>query len=272
MTMADYFNFEEAFDFDPDLLVRVLRGKLAGVIFRKLITPDICQQIVANFWASSALRKRTDAVPASYVGTFHYGKALETYLLESESTREGVGRLFEGTKNVVQKLLGELGEQLKKEEVDLRLARYQGRSAGAMLVRSWQNDGKFSLNPHEDGAQLRTTLQAGFEIEKVAAYSPVAANFCLANSESGGELHFWNWKPTDDDRRRLGLLETGYPYPPELLENIDRMVIPIRTGDAYFFNGGHIHAVGTKASSGSLRLTISFLMGFSDPNTVIYWT
>ena len=93
-------------------------------------------------------------------------------------------------------------------------------------MRSWCDSGNFALEPHDDAAQLKTQLQAGFEISKTLDYTPVAVNICLQNGE-GGALHYWNYEPDNNARKSLGLVETGYPYPVELLEPFDRIKLRV---------------------------------------------
>jgi hypothetical protein len=93
---------------------------------------------------------------------------------------------------------------------------------------------------------------------------------CLENA-GAGELHYWNIVPDAETRARLGLEETGYPYPVESLEGIEKLVVQIRPGDIYCFSGRQVHAVAAPEADG-YRSTISYLMGFRDPKTVIYWS
>ena len=55
-------------------------------------------------------------------------------------------------------------------------------------------------------------------------------------------------------------------------EYVDKLELAVRPGDAYFFNGLLVHAVRSSAQPGERRSTISLLMGFKDPLTVIHWT
>ena len=250
--------------------VKVMRGEVAGVIFRGAISAETCERVKKNFWASPMLRKRGDAVPAYYLGTYHYAKELDLYLQEAEASRAALQEVFDGTENFYSRIMGGVAGILRQQGVALRAAEHQGRKAGEFVMRSWSASGNFALAAHDDGAQLTAKKQAGFEIQQVVVNPLAAVNLCLENGE-GGELVYWNVEPDMATRRALGVEETGHPYAAELLNDFPKIELPIRTGDAYFFNGKLVHAV--KASRlGQHRSTISLLMGFKDPQTAIYWT
>lgn len=268
---SEYFKIDAFRNIDLDAIYRALTAQVAGGIFKGVLSKNACQKISDNFWDSPSLRQRSDGVPAYYVGTYHYKKAMDVYLAEAEKTRADVKSLFMETEDFLENLLTSLRAYLAEKGIALRLAQYEGAPAGEYLMRSWCDSGNFALEPHDDGAQLKTELQSGFEIAKTLDYTPVAVNICLQNG-AGGDLHYWNYEPDDNARAKLGLLETGYPYPVELLSPFESMQVPIEQGDVYFFNGANIHAVSSQTCKETYRSTISFLMGFIDPKTVIYWT
>ena len=268
----EYFRINEFTKLDPREIVRVMRGEVAGCIFRGAMAPELCTGVTENFWASPELRQRGDAVPAYYVGTYHYAKLLSDYVNEAGQTREALHALFEGHRNVFQELMDQVADELAKTGVALRVAEHEGRSAGEFVVRAWSGDGTFALAAHDDAAQLSAQAQAGFEIQEVARNPLAAANMCLQNGAAGGQLFYWNMEPDATTRKTLGIEETGYPYQPEWLQKFDCIELDIRPGDIYFFNGKLIHAVQAQAAAGEFRSTISFLMGMKDEQTAIYWT
>jgi hypothetical protein len=268
----EYFRINEFTTIDPREIVRVMRGEVAGCIFRGAMAPDLCQGVTKNFWASPELRQRGDAVPAYYVGTYHYAKTLQTYVSEADQTREALHALFDGHRNVFQELMDQVAAELASSGVTLRVAEHEGRAAGEFVVRAWSGGGSFALAAHDDAAQLSAPAQAGFEIQQVAGNPLAAANMCLQNGAAGGQLFYWNIEPDVPTRRALGLEETGYPYQPEWLDQFDCIELDIRPGDIYFFNGKLIHAVQAQAAEGEFRSTISFLMGIKDDQTALYWT
>lgn len=267
----DYFKIGEFTRLDPVEIVRVMRGEVAGCIFRGVMDPKLCQRICDNFWKSPHLRQRGDAVPAYYIGTYHYAKELDVYFREAADTAAALHEVFDGGRNVFADLMTALRGELARDQVGVRVAANNGRAAGEFVVRSWSAAGQFSLAAHDDAAQLTAKRQRGFEIQELGGAALTAVNMCLQNG-SGGNLVYWNIEPDVATRRQLGIEETGYPYQAEWLNDFDRIDLPIHAGDIYFFNGKLIHAVQAQAEPGVYRTTVSFLMGFKDPKTVIYWT
>jgi hypothetical protein len=265
------FRFLEPGVFNPRDVVRVLRGEVAGCLFHRALDPAVCHRVAQNFWRHPKRRRRHDNVPAYFLGTYHYLKPLDEYFDDVTAQRDALHEVFDGCENVFSGLMSSIASVLAEDDVALRVAEHEGRRASEFVMRSWCGPGQFSLKPHEDGAQLTCATQRGFEIQQVATSPVVAINMCLENP-GAGELHYWNIEPDAESRGRLGLQETGYPYPLEALGGIDKLVIPIHPGDVYFFNGQHVHAVAAQESDGGYRSTISSLMGFADPRTVIYWS
>lgn len=264
----DRFPFLEFEQFDPKGIVRVLDGQAAGVIFRKFLSTQDCAKIAENFWAHPSRYARAKDAPAEYVGTYHYRKPLDRYFSEVDRFASTMDQLFRGLENPHAKIISALATETG---ATVRPAQHDGRSAGAFVMRSWNNSGDFALDPHEDEAQCRDPLQAGFEIQDAARNPLAALNLCLENG-SGGRLFYWNVIPSDVDRDQLGLTITGSPYPIESLDGIERQVVQIEQGDLYCFNGKAIHAVGALAGGTGTRATIAFLMARLNQNTIVYWT
>jgi hypothetical protein len=267
-----YFRIVEREVLDPAEILRVLRGEVAGCIFRGVLDEAACRRVTRNFWNHPELSRREDEVPAYFLGAYHYQKTLGSYLEASARSKETLHDIFAHGSNVFHDLMGELGSFLAERGVSMRVAEHQGRQACEFVMRSWSGAGFFALEPHDDGAQLLDPRQAGFEIQDLQDGPLIAVNICLENTGGGGQLHYWNVEPSDDARAELGLELTGYPYPHHVLQGIPRLVLPVRRGDIYFFNGKHVHAVQAQDEASGHRTTISYLMGFKDPTTVLYWS
>jgi hypothetical protein len=205
------------------------------------------------------------------LGTYHYAKDLGVYFREAAETRPALASVFGGTGDFYKRIMSGVAEVLRSEGVAMRVAEHDGMKGGEFVMRSWSGSGSFALAAHDDGAQLTARKQAGFEIQRVVENPVCAVNLCLENGD-GGELVYWNVEPDGATRKALGVEETGYPYAAEILGEFDRIELPVHTGDAYFFNGKLVHAVRAQSREGQYRSTISLLMGFRDPKTVIYWT
>ncbi|MFC6016176.1 hypothetical protein ACFP2T_08205 [Plantactinospora solaniradicis] len=262
-----FFRFEEYLEFDPALVVDVLQGRRFGVIFRDVIPVAAQKEMVAKFWNSPALRRRTGE-PSYHVGTYHWNKPIDTYLAESAAETPHVMDVLDVTDSPWHWFRSVLAEELAREGASLRLAEMSGAKACPALIRAWNKEGDFSLEPHEDAAQCRDPQQAGFEAQQVLDYEICAVNMCIEHEE-GGRLVLWNIRPDDETRRRLDIEHTGFSYPPETLTDFEQIRLDIRPGDIYVFNGRHVHAVD--ASRGN-RTAVSFLLGYIDDRTVVTWT
>jgi len=268
---ASAFPVIESEKLDGRLVLEVLDGGRAAAIFRGVVSQKDCQQIASNFWVHPARYTRRADAPAEYIGSFHFGKPLDFYLEEAARADITLDRLFDGSASPQRAFIEALGGELAHQgRGAVRVAEHHGRKAARFVMRSWTNRKQFSLLPHEDEAQCRCPNQAGFEIQEAADNPLVAVNICVEHSEGGG-LRIWNIIPDEASRWRLGLTETGSPYPLESLAGHESQLIEIRPGDVYCFNGKAVHAVEAMANPTSRRATIAFLMARLNPATVVYW-
>ncbi|MDT0343966.1 2OG-Fe(II)-dependent halogenase WelO5 family protein [Streptomyces litchfieldiae] len=266
-----YFRFEEHTTLRPESIVEILRGRLAGVVFRGVIPAATCAELTDRFLTSPARRARGSDVPGQFVGAFHYAKTTDDYLRQAAATRSALDEILDMPDDPLAALRRELGDVLADEGVELRLARHDGREACPAILRSWDGEDEFALAPHEDYGQCTEPGQADFEIQRATAHQVVAMNMCLTNG-AGGRLIVWNIKPDEPSRRRLGLQYTGVPYPLGSLAGVESMSLDVRPGDIYLFNGSHVHAVEPSADPLARRVTLSGLLGFIDEKTVVSWT
>jgi hypothetical protein len=267
---SDYFVLAESHEFQPERVVDVLRGRIAGVIFRGMVSTGTCEAIAQRFWSSPQLRERGSEEPNYYLGTYHYHKTTEQYLDESAATVAEIENVLD--------LPGEPMEPFRRgvaaalgPDITFRLAQHDGREACQALLRSWRGSGQFALQPHDDLSQCREPKQADFEIQRVGGFRPAALNICLENG-AGGRLCYWNVQPDDVSKRRLDVYYTGWPYPPESLAGYEMTSVEINQGDVYVFNGAHVHAVEPNTDEEARRTTLAGLFGFVDDSTVVFWT
>lgn len=269
---SGYFAFEEHETFDPVAVTRVLRGEIAGVMFRGMILADVRTAIAERFWASPHRRTRGAEAPGYYLGTYHYHKPTMQYLTESRATSVALDEVLGVADDPLKTFYGGLQRALGPSGVTVRLAEHDGLQACRGLLRSWHGEGGFALAPHEDEAQCSEPQQADFEIQKVAAkYQVAALNMCLENGE-GGRLAYWNIRPDETSKRRLGVHYTGSPYPIESLDGIEMTWVEVHPGDVYVFNGSHVHAVEPCSDPALRRTTLAGIFGFADDHTVVSWT
>lgn len=266
-----YFRFYESNHINLDKIYDVLNGKLLGTISHDAISIETCRAVCSNFWNNQTIRERKDGVPAITLGAYHYKKDLDDYFNQVDLSKPYIDKLFLGINNFVEELIENLTHYFARKNITFRLARNNNRDASKFVMRACDAKSKYVISPHDDVAQCRTVKQKGFEIEKIPDYEMIAVNMCLENF-NGGELNIWNIQADNETRFSLNIEETGYPYPPYLVEDFDKLVLPIRAGDIYCFNGRNIHAVKSREISDRYRTTITFFMGFIDKNTIIYWT
>ncbi|MEU8925657.1 hypothetical protein AB0D10_32795 [Kitasatospora sp. NPDC048545] len=263
----EFFRLEERTEFDPGPVLEVLRGQRLGVIFRNVIPDGAQKESVARFWSSPARRHR-EGEPSHYIGSYHWNKSTETYLVETGEVAAHVREVLDVPDSPWQSFRSGLSAELARHGAVLRIAEHQGAEACPALIRAWDKEGSFALEPHEDEAQCADPRQAGFEIQGVRDHEVCAVNMCVEHEE-GGRLVIWNIRPDDESRRRLGIEHTGFSYPADTLTGFDELRIDVERGDVYVFNGAFVHAVDTSKGN---RTNLSFLMGFIDDRTVVSWT
>lgn len=265
----EFFRLEERSEFDPEPVLDVLRGRNLGVIFRDVIPADAQKESVARFWSSPA-RKHREGEPSHFIGSYHWNKSTETYLAETAEIADAVREVLDVPNSPWHSFRSGLADELARHGAELRIAEHQGAQACPALIRAWDKEGSFALEPHDDEAQCQDPRQAGFEIQRTPDYEVCAANMCVEHEdEEGGRLVIWNIRPDMESRRRLGIEHTGFGYPAEALTDFEELRIDIRQGDLYVFNGAFVHAVDTTTGH---RTNVSFLMGFIDDHTVVSWT
>jgi hypothetical protein len=262
-----FFRFDEHLQFDPERVLDVLRGRQLGVMFRGVIPAAVREAMTARFWNSPALTRRTGE-PSYHVGAYHWNKPIDTYLAETSKVAADVMDVLDVDDSPWHWIRARMNTRLAKEGAQLRLAEMNGEEACPALIRAWNKEGEYALEPHEDEAQCGDPRQAGFEVQQVLDHEVCAVNMCIEH-DAGGRLVLWNLRPDDESRRRFGIEHSGFSYPSDALRTHERLTVDIRPGDVYVFNGRHVHAVD--ATRGN-RTAVSFLLGFIDDRTVVTWT
>jgi hypothetical protein len=105
----------------------------------------------------------------------------------------------------------------------------------------------------------------------VANKTVVGVNLCIRSNDQHGALLVWNTRPDEEERLSLGVQHLGYPYPSSFVKDQQYLRILPEPGDIYCVNGTLLHAV-EKQKTGETRLSLSFIIGFIDDATVVYWT
>ena len=126
---SEYFRFLEPDRFDPGLVVEVLRGKVAGVMFRDVIDPAAAGELVRRFWESPARKRRGGEVCESqgyYVGAYHYHKPTLQYLEESTEVAGYLASLLDIRNEPSRWFRQALTARLAEEGVSFRLSAKDG--------------------------------------------------------------------------------------------------------------------------------------------------
>lgn len=252
-------------------IISVLKGEITALHIRQAFSTEIAEEITANFSGSPGLKERKDGVPGQYVGASHYRKDAATYFPEAETARPYVDALFENLVDPVRALFDALKRELRKQGIELRLARSEHGQANICRALSWSGSGTFSLDPHDDVAQV---LCAGndYELSAVGHNTVAALNFYPSMPEEGGNLRLWSHKPTVTDRKSQGVETTGYPYSAAYLEGIPCRDFQLRAGDIGLIDGGFVHGVTGQSGNGKRRLVLNSFFGFARPDLVLWWT
>lgn len=258
---------------DVNCVLDILKGNLAAYRIRNFLSPEACQQIVNNFWNCSEKVPRIgcgeDGVEGYFVGASHIEKTTEEYLTEANASEKAVQSLFVNTTNPASTFRETVAE---KSQLTIRPAQANGFTAGNSKAVYWNSLGNFLLQPHDDLAQLSDPKQKGFEIQQTNRV--LAFNFYAEVPVNAGQLKLWNIQPDDKSRAKLNLTHSGFPYPPETLNGIEDITVPVATGDICLINGNLVHAVlrGNPTASAKKRLLITFFMAFNKNQELIWWT
>ncbi|ESZ12175.1 2OG-Fe(II)-dependent halogenase WelO5 family protein [Mesorhizobium sp. L48C026A00] len=252
-------------------IISVLKGEITALHIKQAFSTEIAEEITANFSGSPSLKERKDGVPGQYVGASHYRKDAATYFAEAETARPYVDALFENLVDPVRALFDALKRELRKQGIELRLARSEHGQANVCRALSWSGSGTFSLDPHDDVAQV---LCAGndYELSAVAHNTVAALNFYPSMPEEGGNLRLWSHKPTVTDRKSQGVETTGYPYSAAYLEGVPCRDFQLRAGDIGLIDGGFVHGVTGQSGNRKRRLVLNSFFGFARPDLVLWWT
>ncbi|WP_340617314.1 L-isoleucine 3(1)-dioxygenase [Xenorhabdus entomophaga] len=278
---VDNFGYLECIDgsFDIDIVKNIiLNGNYKGnvlYIIRNYADKNICSRIADSFdrevKKSGGNRPDDGFVLTNQIGATQFARSGEQYTEEVNSLNQEIMNLLSSVSHSEVDYLffnKTLETIFIQDNIHFGPARFKSSYSCFATFRRWLDNGVMSLMPHEDKAQLKFADMDNFEIG--AAETVTAYNVCLEAATGGGELQIWNLSPDDECRKRLGVTDTGYPYPPEMLTNIERLSVKLNVGDIYFMNACYLH--GVSSVNQGHRLTAGRFIGKLSDQKVIYWT
>lgn len=244
-------------------------------IVRNYASANVCRRVAENFNVEVAKnggnRDDDGFVLTNQVGATQFSRSGEQYVREVNRVNQSVADLMAVTDPAGTEALflnQALENDFLMQGIHFGPARFKNACACFATFRRWLDNGVMSLMPHEDMAQVALAQQDDFEI--ASAQTVTAYNVCLEAAQGGGKLTMWNLMPDDSCREALGVVNTGYPYPPQLLTGIDSFAVQLNAGDVYFMNACHLHGVSS-VNQGS-RLTAGRFIGKLNDPKVVYWT
>lgn len=265
-------------DYDIDVIGRFIRdGHVDGnvvIVLRNLHNRETCETLESRFYElieKFGSDRDTDGfVKNLQIGSSQFHKNGSEYIRDTIHNAPHVFDLFSAIRpDQVKNLFldAELENALLESGINYRAARHMSSVGNFATTRKWLDNGKMALHPHDDSAQLGFAAQDGFEVAK--GQHTIAANFCIADDETGSAVTIWNLCPDDKLRKDLGLEQTGYPYPIDYMSQFESISLQLNAGDLYFMNASYVH--GVHNSSSNNRITAGrFLTSFE--NKVVYWT
>ncbi|MGY2049552.1 2OG-Fe(II)-dependent halogenase WelO5 family protein [Methylobacterium sp. JK268] len=273
------FGYLESSRFDAEIVKDLLTdghrdGKVLYILRDRLST-SLCDRVIRAFHviADSGRNSRPDDgyVKAQQFGATQFAKTGRDYILDVSANVPVILSLLDALTHdeaLALLLTRDLEEGLLAHGLHFGPAQHKGCFAASATFRQWLDNGKMSLMPHDDVAQLAVARRDGFEIGTVRTV--LAYNACLRATGEGGALTVWNLEPNDGDRAAFGVEETGYPYPPEQLGDVAQFSVTLNAGDVYFLNASFLHGVETVRNGE--RVTAGRFMGLSRREKVVHWT
>jgi len=259
---------------NAEAIAKVILGQngVEAAWLQKALPALYCQEVAERFTSETLAHARQDGVPGRELGATQYGKTPNQYLDASYLLAGSIEHLLGGVNNPIRSQLRALADVLLKQGHIMRPAVWRGEATSTARIVNWSSDGsgEYLLKLHDDLAQTRSKQNNGFEVQRVRRI--IAINIYLNSTPGSGQLEVWNWRPNPDERRRLGVENTGYP--------VDRNSVPsgykstlfsLSTGDIVCIDGSLLHGVIVGEGRVSQRLLMNMFLGLLPDGDVIFW-
>lgn len=252
----------------PDLLTRLRRRELDGVIVKGVYDRATCQGVRRDLEQNRHGLIRTD-FPAKFAA-FFYGinlnlahPDLKDYFDEAPRFREGVARLFPGGLDLEKRLTG----LMSTLDGGLSYAPAPGPRPGLdymfTTIRAHLPGGY--IPPHFDDEQAtRPSYRLLLPLIRPNLFSFVLA---FSQAQAGGALEIFNLHP-EQEGQRIAVGDRSAPKPD--LDAIERVSFRLEAGDMIMVNSGHyLHRV-TPVVGPAVRWTACSFMAESKAGDCVY--
>jgi hypothetical protein len=224
---------------------KVLFGEVAGTHVRGMIGPEYCDQVNERFQTSPFRKPRKDGVPGNEWGPTQYGKKPSELAYLAYEQEGNYRHLVGGYENPILAFIRNVATAAVGLGITVRPAVYAAQPLVILRAVQWtKTSGKprWLLKLHDDWAQVTSVQNDGFEIQQVVRL--VAFNFYIQSTPGSGQLVAYDWRPTDDDRRRLDVVDTGYPYnEADIPAGTKTHMFDQASGDLILLDGSYVHGV-----------------------------
>lgn len=254
-----------------DSFFKILNDKYVGMHVRSFLPGEYCKQVEKRFHESPLKKPREDGVPGYEAGVTQYKKEPLNLSCLSYNQHGLIRSLIGDAHNPIMDFYRKIGLMGAKLGYTVRPATYGAESITIIRAIQWaknnKND-KMLLELHDDLGQIKAKINSGFEIQQ--AQKLIAINFYPRAEENSGQLKVVNWSPTDEEREKLGVSETGYPYFQENLPlNVESKVISPQTGDLIVMDGSYVHGVMVGQDKCPERLIINGFAALLKNNHIV---
>jgi hypothetical protein len=246
-------------------------------VVRNYINQNECKKIQDRFYAiikeAKGGNRKDGFVLVDQIGASQFHKGAKEFFEECITTKPSINHLINSIYDspVIDDFMLELSMRnyFTQKKIHFGPAYNRGNYSNLFTARLWRDDKEklFSLNAHDDLAQLEFIRNDNFEISGIE--NVIACNLCVENEENANLL-LWNISPDKDSKQDLNIEKTGYPYPVSILEGINSISLNTSPGDLYFINANYIHAVEKKQHN--KRITLGRFLGYAANDRVVYWT
>jgi hypothetical protein len=249
----------------------ILDGNAVGVHVKSYLPKAYCEDLEARFHTSPIRRPRADGVPGYEAGVTQYKK--NPFLLSKLSYGQHghIRDLLGNAENPIIEFYRQIALIGSFRNLTIRPATFGAEAMPIVRAIQWAKknpEDKMLLEMHDDIAQVKAKINAGFEIKDVEKI--IAINFYPKSKENSGQLAVVDWQPTDAEREALGVSDVGYPYREENLpKNSKRHLFNQETGDLIIMDGSYVHGVVVGNDECSDRLIVNGFAALLKNNNIV---